>query len=184
MRPCTNLQRMVARGLAASNQMNGFGVMLQYVCVCVCLLPCFCTFIFLLCSRCNFLSWSAQGRPGVEPGPSIQSHSEKRLGFYSAGGCRLWHFLHSPTVCLTLLCAVCEYASVCVCCKTGIFFFCLFCAWSSQTLQPWGFNSAAQPLPARPLFRTPQLPLTEHCVPHGRAFCLQGLLTHPRDHLE
>lgn len=81
---------------------------------------CLCTFIFLLCSRRNFLSRAAQGRLGVDPRPWRKSHSEKKLSFCSAGGCCPWHQLHSPTVwpCCVLFppwATVCDVAYVCVC---------------------------------------------------------------------
>lgn len=105
--------------------------------------PWLCTFMSLLCSRRNFLSRAAQGRLGVDPQPWRKSHSEKRLSFYSAGGCCPWHHLHSPTLwprCVLpplhdLLCV-----NMRVFCKPGNLFFFFSCTCSYQTLQPWGSN--------------------------------------------
>lgn len=150
--------------------------------------PWLCTFLCLLCSRRNFLSRAAQGRLGVDPQPWRKSHSEKRLRFYSAGGCCPWHHLHSPTLwprCVLpplhdLLCV-----NMRVVCKPEILFFFLAPAPPKLcNLEVLISPPPARRLPALPLFGPPTLPLTEHCVQHWRAFCLQGLLTHPRDHLE
>lgn len=91
----------------------------------------------------------------------------------------LWHHSHSPMISLTLLLCwvhavplVCLYVHICV----RLFFSHLL--WFATK------HCNLEPTPSFLFLRVPWLSLTERCVLYWHAFCMQGLLTQPQDHLE
>lgn len=128
-------------------------------------------------------SWSSDGCYGSETAkkiPRISRGGKKMVPLRFAERSCLWHHSHSPMISLTLLLCwvhavplVCLYGHMC-----QVFVFFSHLLWFATK------HCNLEPTPSFLFLRVPWLSLTERCVLYWHAFCMQGLLTQPQDHLE
>lgn len=88
----------------------------------------------------------------------------------------LWHRSHSSMISSTLL--LCWLHAVPLVCLYVSGFFFSHLLWLATK------HCKLEPPPSFLFLRVPWLSLTERCVLYWHAFCMQGLLTQPQDHLE